>query len=48
MIKKRKYDRFRDFQRASARLDSAIKMDITDDIIYDGIIQRFEFTFELG
>ncbi|MEG0371346.1 MAG: nucleotidyltransferase substrate binding protein [Clostridium sp.] len=39
-------DRIRDFTNALFRLDEALKKDIQDDIIVDGIIQRYEFTFE--
>jgi nucleotidyltransferase substrate binding protein (TIGR01987 family) len=31
-----------------ARLDEATKIQMEDDIIYDGFIQRFELTFELS
>lgn len=34
------------FMNALARLEEALNKDITDDIIIDGIIQRYEFTFE--
>lgn len=34
------------FIKAFTRLEEALKKDINDDIIIDGIIQRFEFTFE--
>lgn len=34
------------FFNALNRLNEALKKDLTDDIIVDGIIQRFEFTFE--
>ncbi|WP_059106160.1 nucleotidyltransferase substrate binding protein [Shouchella shacheensis] len=30
------------------RLEEGTKKQIDDDIIYDGVIQRFEFTFELS
>ncbi|MBU3093410.1 nucleotidyltransferase substrate binding protein [Clostridium sp. CF011] len=43
---KRLGEKVSDFVKALARLDEALKKDITDDIIIDGIIQRFEFTFE--
>jgi len=43
---KRLDERVKDFVNALARLEEALKKDITDDIIIDGIIQRFEFTFE--
>lgn len=43
---KRLDQRIYDFTNALSRLREALKKDITDDIIIDGIIQRFEFTFE--
>ncbi|MHC1684649.1 MAG: nucleotidyltransferase substrate binding protein [Clostridiaceae bacterium] len=43
---KRLNERITDFLKALTRLDEALKKDIDDDIIIDGIIQRFEFTFE--
>lgn len=39
-------ERKNDFFNALNRLNEALKKDLTDDIIVDGIIQRFEFTFE--
>jgi nucleotidyltransferase substrate binding protein (TIGR01987 family) len=39
-------ERKQDFFKALKRLEEALNKDITDDIIVDGIIQRFEFTFE--
>ena len=41
-------ERKEDFYKALKRLEEALKKDISDDIIIDGIIQRFEFTFELA
>lgn len=41
-------EKLSDFKRASARLNEATKIQIDDDIVYDGVIQRFEFTFELS
>lgn len=43
---KRLDERIHDFVNALSRLREALEKDITDDIIIDGIIQRFEFTFE--
>lgn len=43
---KRLDQRIYDFTNALSRLREALEKDITDDIIIDGIIQRFEFTFE--
>lgn len=43
----KKFDeRKQDFFNALNRLEEALKKDLNDDIIVDGIIQRFEFTFE--
>ena len=39
-------ERKQDFFKALNRLEEALKKDLSDDIIVDGIIQRFEFTFE--
>ena len=39
-------ERKQDFFKALNRLEEALKKDLNDDIILDGIIQRFEFTFE--
>lgn len=43
---KRLAERINDFVNALSRLQEALEKDISDDIIIDGIIQRFEFTFE--
>lgn len=48
MNKERLYERLNDYKRASARLDESTKIKIDSDIVYDGVIQRFEFTFELS
>jgi hypothetical protein len=34
------------FKKASKRLDESTKLEIHDDIVSDGVIQRFELTFE--
>ncbi|MGL4848742.1 MAG: nucleotidyltransferase substrate binding protein [Clostridium sp.] len=34
------------FIKALSKLDEALKKDISDDVVIDGIIQRYEFTFE--
>lgn len=39
-------ERKQDFFKALNRLEEALTKDLSDDIIVDGIIQRFEFTFE--
>ncbi|QKE76016.1 nucleotidyltransferase (plasmid) [Arthrobacter citreus] len=48
MNKERLYEKLNDYKRASARLNEATKIQLEDDIVYDGVIQRFEFTFELS
>lgn len=48
MLEKRMYEKFYDFKNALERLNEALNMKIDEDIIIDGIIQRFEFTFELS
>ena len=45
-MSKKLNERKEDFFNALNRLEEALKKDISDDIIVDGIIQRFEFTFE--
>ncbi|MEG2338418.1 MAG: nucleotidyltransferase substrate binding protein [Clostridium sp.] len=47
-MSKKLEERARDFTNALNRLEEATNKDLNDDIIIDGIIQRFEFTFELG
>lgn len=46
IVAKRLNERISDFANAFSKLQEAFKKDIDDDIIIDGIIQRFEFTFE--
>ena len=46
IIGKKLEERKQDFFKALNRLEEALKKDLSDDIIVDGIIQRFEFTFE--
>lgn len=48
MNKERLYERLNDYKRASSRLSEATKIQPVADIVYDGVIQRFEFTFELS
>lgn len=48
MNRERLFEKLEDYRRASARLDEATKIQMKDDIVYDGVIQRFEFTFELS
>ncbi|MBE3568903.1 MAG: nucleotidyltransferase substrate binding protein [Bacillales bacterium] len=48
MNEERLYEKLNDYKRACTRLENAINIAIEDDIVYDGTIQRFEFTFELS
>ena len=48
MNKERLYEKLNDYKRAMSRLNEATKIQIEADIVYDGVIQRFEFTFELS
>lgn len=48
MNKERLYEKLENYKRASKRLDEATKKQLDDDIVYDGVIQRFECTFELS
>ena len=48
MNKQRLNEKLSDYKRASTRLAEATKLEVYDDIIFDGVIQRFEFTFELS
>lgn len=45
-MSKKLQERKQDFFNALKKLNEALQKDINDDIIVDGIIQRFEFTFE--
>lgn len=40
--------RFRNFEKALARLDEACSKTSLDDLALNGTVQRFEFTLELG
>lgn len=46
MNEKRLYEKLEDYKKATARLNEATKIDVDHDIVIDGVIQRFEFTFE--
>ena len=48
MNKERLFEKLSDYNRASTRLNEATKIQPMADIVYDGVIQRFEFTFELS
>lgn len=47
-MKKRIVHKYEDYKNALKRLMEALNFKEVNDIIIDGIIQRFEFTFELS
>jgi len=47
VTKERFQERFAELQKAFSRLEEALAVPVTDTVIMDGVIQRFEFTFEL-
>lgn len=46
MLRNRLEERFEDFKKAFKRLKESTEIKLENDIIIDGVIQRFEFTFE--
>ncbi|NNG66333.1 nucleotidyltransferase substrate binding protein [Caldanaerobacter subterraneus] len=48
MTEEKLLQRFKDFENALMRLKEALAIEVTNEIIIDGVIQRFEFTFELA
>jgi nucleotidyltransferase substrate binding protein (TIGR01987 family) len=48
MNKERLFEKLNDYKRATSRLKEATEIQLESDIVYDGVIQRFEFTFELS
>jgi len=47
-MRERIVERFNDFKNALQRLEEGINFEPSNEIIVDGVIQRFEFTFELA
>lgn len=47
-MKERIIERLNDFKNALKRLEEGINFELSNEIIVDGVIQRFEFTFELA
>lgn len=41
-------ERMEEYRKAVLRLKEALEEDISNPLIYDGVIQRFEFTYELA
>lgn len=41
-------EKYEDLKRAYKKLSESIELNVDNDIIIDGVIQRFEFTFELS
>jgi len=48
MLEERLKERFKDYKNALVRLNESCSLDPNNDIVIDGVIQRFEFTFELS
>jgi len=48
MDNKRLYERYKDYSNAVSRLKEALAANVDNDFIYDAVIQRFEFTYELS
>ncbi|KXG78807.1 hypothetical protein AN618_01450 [Fervidicola ferrireducens] len=47
-MRERIIERFNDFVNALKRLEEGVNIDPSNEIIIDGVIQRFEFAFELA
>lgn len=47
-MRERIVERFNDFKNALQRLEEGINFEPSNEIVIDGVIQRFEFTFELA
>jgi nucleotidyltransferase substrate binding protein (TIGR01987 family) len=48
MTSQRLSELYRDYCNAFARLEESLSLDIFHPIVIDGVIQRYEFTYELG
>lgn len=48
MDAERLQERLEEYQRAVLRLKEAVEEDESNPLIYDAVIQRFEFTYELA
>lgn len=48
MNRERLGEKLKDYKRACSRLDESTKLEVYNEIVFDGVIQRFEFTFELS
>lgn len=48
MKRERLYEKLDVYRRACSRLDESTKLEVYNEIVFDGVIQRFEFTFELS
>lgn len=46
MLKNRLEERLEDFKKAFKKLKESTGLKVENDIVIDGVIQRFEFTFE--
>jgi len=48
MGKDRLKDKFAAYKKAVNKLKEALEEDVSNPLLYDGVIQRFEFTYELA
>ncbi len=48
MNQERLKEKFAEYKKAVKKLKEALDEDISNPLLYDGVIQRFEFTYELA
>jgi nucleotidyltransferase substrate binding protein (TIGR01987 family) len=48
MLNERLMEIYRNYSKAVVRLREVLDADVSNDIVYDAAIQRFEFTYELA
>lgn len=48
MSKERLKEKFDEYRKAVIKLKEALEEDLSNPLLYDGVMQRFEFTYELA
>lgn len=48
MSQERLKEKFAEYKKAVTKLKEALEEDISNPLLYDGVMQRFEFTYELA
>ncbi|SHG46744.1 nucleotidyltransferase substrate binding protein, HI0074 family [Thermosyntropha lipolytica DSM 11003] len=48
MSQERLKEKFAEYKKAVYKLKEALEEDVSNPLLYDGVIQRFEFTYELA